>query len=461
MPAEPPEPPRPWGEADGPDEPAHPAAQRHVVPAGPGEAPAAEQFNCPNCGGSIEIRAAGYTVSIACQYCGSILDVADPDVRIIKRWEEEVRKLELPLGSRGRLRGIEWEVIGYLRRSENGAYPWDEYLLFNPYHGYRWLDTDGRGWSFGRQLLGWPRREGMAGFSVDGEFYEPFYADTPAQVDYVLGEFYWRVAVGEEVRTADYVRPGKMLSWEENERETVWTLSELLEPNEITDAFGIPPPRGGGLPLPHQPSPYARKSGQMLKFAAIAAAALVLVSLLFGGTSDPQTETVDLATNGAEQTAEIGPIVLDRPRQAVTVSARAPGIENSWIDLSYLLTNRETGETYEAYDVVEQYSGRDSEGDWSEGSRSSASKFSMVPAGTYDLSVSAAGSQWLESPYFSSDRATVEVTIAKGATFWSNLLLALLLVLAPALWVWFKHLSFESKRKSDSDFAGGDDDDDD
>jgi hypothetical protein len=461
--AEPPEDdtPKPWGEAEEPAPAAQgpTSARTVIVPPDSSAAPAAEQFNCPNCGGTIEIKAAGYTVSIACQYCGSVLDVTDPDVRIIQRYEEEVRELELPLGSRGELRGAEWEVIGYLRRSENGQYPWDEYLLFNPYEGYRWLDTDGRGWSFGSQLVAAPKKTGLVGFEVDGEFYEPFYAQTPAQVDYVLGEFYWRVAIGEEVLTADFVRPGKMLSWEQNDRETVWTLSELLAPNEITDAFGIPPSKGGGLPLPHQPSPYRKKAGQFMKIALAAGFALLVLTSLFGGTSDPQTATVNLSTNGVEQSAKIGPIVLDRPRQAVTVSARAPGIENSWVDLGYTLTNSETGDVYEADNVVESYSGRDSEGEWSEGSRSSASKFSMIPAGRYQLDVYAAGSQWRDSGYFSSPNAQVEVTIEKGATFYSNLFLALLVIFAPAIWQWWKHLSFESRRKSDSDFAGGDDDD--
>jgi hypothetical protein len=84
----------------------------------------------------------------------------------------------------------------------------------------------------------------------------------------------------------------------------------------------------------------------------------------------------------------------------------------------------------------------------------------MVPAGTYQLDIYAAGTQWRESGYSSSSGAQVEVTIQRGATFYSNLFLALLVIFAPALWQWWKHLSFESRRKSDSDFSGGDDDDD-
>ncbi|NNC73062.1 MAG: DUF4178 domain-containing protein [Sphingomonadaceae bacterium] len=473
MPPEPPDndKPSPWGRGDDSVQSPREAvedivesvagarAEKTVIAVDGDDAPAAEQFNCPNCGGSIEVKAAGYTVSIACQYCGSTLDVTQPDVRIIQRYEEEVRKLEIPLGTRGELGGIEWEVIGYLRRSENGAYPWDEYLLFNPYHGYRYLDTDGRGWTLGKQLTASPEKQKMIGFSVDGEFYEPFYAQTPAQVDYVLGEFSWRAEVGEQVMTADYVRPGKMLSWERNDRETVWSLGELLDAKDVEEAFGAPERRAGGLPMPHEPSPHRRNAGTMMKIAAVASVFLLFVSCMFGGTSDPQTTTINLATDGTEQSAKIGPIVLDRATQGVTVEARSPGIDNAWVDLSFTLTNDETGDVYEANNVVESYSGRDAEGNWSEGSRATQSKFSMIPRGRYQLDVYASGSQWLEGQYAASSNALVEVTVAKGATFFSNIVLALLLVFIPALWTWFKHLGFESRRKSDSDFAGDDDDD--
>ncbi|MDB5721169.1 MAG: hypothetical protein JWP15_1787, partial [Alphaproteobacteria bacterium] len=43
-------------------------------------APAVKALTCPACGGTVTLRAAGYTVTVACEYCGSILDVANPEV---------------------------------------------------------------------------------------------------------------------------------------------------------------------------------------------------------------------------------------------------------------------------------------------------------------------------------------------------------------------------------------------
>jgi spermidine synthase len=62
-----------------------------------------------------------------------------------------------------------------------------------------------------------------------------------------------------------------------------------------------------------------------------------------------------------------------------------PRLDNGWVDLDYSLVNRRTQQVYEAYGAAERYSGRDSDGDWNEGSRNSAISIASVPAGTYGL----------------------------------------------------------------------------
>ena len=451
-------------------------------------APAVKALDCPSCGGTIQLRAAGYTVTVACIYCGSILDVANPDVRLIKEFHEAAAQLEIPLGTRGTLRGVEWEAIGYVRRSEAGAYPWVEYLLFNPYHGYRWLITNGRGWSFGEQLTRAPDWSG-GGLVLDGKLYTPFFTEGRAQVDYVLGEFYWRVQVGETVATDDYVRPGFMLSREANEQEIAWSLSELLTPKEIGDAFGVSAPKNPWPPLPHQPSPYGKVLSAGWKITLGAIVFLIAVGMLFGGGATLLRQTVPLSIDGRENSVTLGPITVTRPYQLVRIRADVPGLENAWVDLDYTLVNRQNQETYQAYGVAERYSGRDSEGPWSEGSGAATVKLAAVPRGTYDLVVDYSGTRWgsggttytpepVDLPpldgngSFQTDSGwsetanskpaaepgpaesgthNVQIEVGQGFVFPSNFILALILLVLPLVFFFSRHLKFEKARQAESD----------
>jgi len=419
-------------------------------------APSVRALNCPACGGALELRAAGYSVTVACRYCSSVLDVANPDVRLITRYEEAARQLEIPLGTRGTLDGVEWEVIGYLTRSEHGSYSWEEYLLFNPYHGYRWLVTNGRGWSFAEMLTRAPGGHAR-GAELDGHSYEIFFSSGQAQVDYVLGEFYWRVQFGEEVVTDDYVRPGWMLSREANETEVSWSLSRLLHPKEMERAFGIAAPAKPWPPLPHQPSPYVGPIQTGLKVALAAFGFLLLIALFFGGGATLLEKNLPVPLSGQSQPATLGPIAVTRPYRLVAIRAYAPGIDNAWIDLDYALVDRATDASYEAYGLAEHYSGRDSDGPWQEGSRARTVKLAAVPRGTYDLVVDFSGNRWPGSSYGYDAPSTyaygqpLSITVSQGSVFPSNLLLAFILLFAPVLVLFVLHVRFEKARQAESD----------
>src|SRR5262245_6238903 len=80
-------------------------------------------FNCPSCGGSIAIKATGHTITSVCMYCSSVIDVADENFRIIEKAHQKVRDTLIPVGARGPLSGIVWEVVGYMEKTDgSGAY---------------------------------------------------------------------------------------------------------------------------------------------------------------------------------------------------------------------------------------------------------------------------------------------------------------------------------------------------
>src|SRR5574341_723844 len=108
-----------------------------------GQAPAVRALHCPNCGATVTIRAFERTLSVVCDSCHSILDAKHPSLRVLQKFEgrQHIQPL-IPLGTRGKLHGDLYEVIGFQVRTifvEGVSYSWAEYLLFNPYKGFRYL----------------------------------------------------------------------------------------------------------------------------------------------------------------------------------------------------------------------------------------------------------------------------------------------------------------------------------
>jgi hypothetical protein len=123
---------------------------------------AAVTWKCTGCGAPLVIRAKGRTQSIACEYCGCVLDAQDPQRKILHRYASAIKyKPLIPLGRRGVLRGEEMECVGYMRRAVRyyGVdYEWSEYLLYNPYKGYRWLVESNGHWLWLKPMATVPGR---------------------------------------------------------------------------------------------------------------------------------------------------------------------------------------------------------------------------------------------------------------------------------------------------------------
>ena len=418
---------------------------------------AAKTITCPNCGGAIAIKAAGYTVTLVCQYCSSVLDVANPDVKVVTAYNEAAAELYIPLGTRGQINGAEWEVIGYLQRSENDegeAVGWNEYLLFNPYAGYRWLiDSEGE-WSIGTMLTKPPTGHDSSGTIYNGVHFSKPYAPATATTDYVLGEFYWRVKAGDTVLATQFESGACKLSLEQNESETNWTLVEPM-PSEAMATFGIAGVADDSAPFGSVVPP--GYLGLMWKMAGVAALALLIATFLFGTIGPNVTQSFALTLEKPAQTFTIGSITVNRAFQAVSINASAAGINNKWVELDYSLVNRATQQGIDANGVIEYYSGTDSDGAWSEGSSSTKTMFASVPRGTYDLVVDAEAHNW-NGRSVSDEVIQVNVSAAAGGVFGSNLLLLFLLLLAPPVWGLYNLIKDSRTSSSDDDYDDYDDD---
>jgi Zn finger protein HypA/HybF involved in hydrogenase expression len=96
---------------------------------------------CPSCNGSLELRAPDQTLRVACPYCSSLVSVEGGTLAIIAK-QARKPQLAIALGSKATFLEGELTVIGYVGRSaciEGTWWPFEEYLLYAPSVGFRWL----------------------------------------------------------------------------------------------------------------------------------------------------------------------------------------------------------------------------------------------------------------------------------------------------------------------------------
>lgn len=417
---------------------------------------AIRKFNCPSCGGEIQIRAAGHTLTAVCAHCGTTVDTADERFTVISDVRAKLRPTLIEIGQRGRLDGIEWETIGYVLKSDKtGQYFWDEYLLFNPYQGFRFLvQMDGH-WNFVRVVKEDFQRLGFVNTVWhDGHAFSPFLSDRPI-VQYVKGEFYWRIKKGDSAATEDYVCPPYMLSFEKVPLEETASLCEYTEPDVVQAAFGLQSmPRRKGVG-PNQPSPF--NTAALMKTASFAVVAAFVIHLAAVAASAAQpVVALNKVFQPGDQTREFVSEPFTVPKQSnIYIESSAP-VSNSWAELGLTLVNETTKEVFELTQGMEFYYGSDSDGPWREGSPNADGYLSAVPAGVYRMTYD------IESDVLQKQQPLqVSMTAKRDVTSWGNFFWTMFLLLAYPVVAWMRSSAFENRRWENSDFprtaTGGED----
>jgi hypothetical protein len=420
-------------------------------------APKVGSLNCPNCGAGIQLRGFEYTQNVICDSCHAVLDATDPNLTILQKFKDKHDKTrpKIPLGTRGQWHGAQWEAIGFQRRRitvDGTNYSWDEYLLFNPYKGFRYLTEYEGHWNDVIVLRTLPTEASAGGrptASLHGETFRAFQTAT-AYTDVVLGEFPWQVRVGDKVVAQDFVSPPRMLSSERTDDEVTWSLGEYVAGDRIWQAFKLP----GSAPTPvgvyaNQPSPTAGRSSLYWKAFGLFAAALFALFVVRMATASnaPVFTTEHRFTPGARDTVAF-------VTETFTVAGHTSGLDikteanvaQSWIVLGMTLVDANTGQTIDFGREVSYYYGSDEDGAWTEGSTVDRVRIPAVPAGTWFLRIEADGPATGPSiDYTISVRRDVASPLFFG--------LALVAMLLPAIFVSIRSASFETRRWAESDYA--------
>jgi DNA-directed RNA polymerase subunit RPC12/RpoP len=206
------------------------------------------ELDCPNCGGTLPMLSE-QTERVVCQYCGTASDKTQGKLAMLGPAPKPPIMPYIPIGSTGNLRGVDYTVCGFVIRScmvEGIVYNWREYLLYGGMTaGYRWLMEEDGKWSFVEPLEAGEVTDSGNSAMFRGGMYT-FAQQVQAKVDYVIGEFYWKVEVGESVDSTEYKGPGGKVSRERSPTEVNYSFCSDADPQEIA-AFGVPAPGGGGF----------------------------------------------------------------------------------------------------------------------------------------------------------------------------------------------------------------------
>lgn len=395
-----------------------------------------QAFKCPGCGASLSARSSEI-LAVACASCGTIVDPSNETLKVLSKAQKRLEKIKpaIPLGSRARFDGYDYELIGLIGQkmtSDGVIYRWREYLLHCPKLGFRWLTEYNGHWNFVTPLSGVPavakssRRRSM-GVKWEGRIYESFQTST-ATVEYVLGEFYWQVKRGDAnaVVVNDYIAPPYVLSSEKTGHELTWSQGVYIEPGVVRKAFdlsffALPTRSGMGA---NQPSPYFENQKKMLGLCL----GLILVSLVIQVVvgfiynndkallehrmylmSDSQPSE-SLTAHGAAVGEKVSFESPSEPSNITFVANRASGVlsfaslrtpsfdfgggslyvqdqavfpDNAWLEVNLSLVNQGTGEQIGTTRELYRASGYDSDGHWSEVKNKDELVFTGLAPGRY------------------------------------------------------------------------------
>ena len=431
-------------------------------PPGP---PQVRSLNCPGCGAAITLRSLSQAVTVVCDHCHSILDAQDPRLTILQKFKAAVDEDPplIPLGTRGKIRGTDYEAVGFQRRTihvEGVSYSWHEYVLFNPYKGFRYLTEYNGHWNDTSILRSLPTVNNdvsPATVSYLGATYKHFQT-AKAGTTFVLGEFPWQVRVGESSDVSDYVSPPRVISSERTGKEVTWSMGEYISGRDIWKAFGLqgePPERIGVYE--NQPSPLSADTTAIwIAFGGFMLVLFVMMILFWSLARNEQVFQGDYKfnPNSHGETSFVTDVFELGGHTSDLELTTTSNVDSSWIYLNCALINQDTGQAYDFGREVSYYYGHDEDGLWTEGKQDDSVIIPSVPPGHYyfRLEPESDSRGGIISYSISAKRDVPQVS------FFGIVLLALL---APAGLITWRSMNFEHLRWAESDYGstGSDDDD--
>lgn len=345
---------------------------------------------CPNCNGPLALQAPDAAKRVACPYCGALHEVSGGKLAFLQLLEKPRVPPKIDLGKKGKLEGVDWVVIAFLVRGcevEGNEYLWDEYLLFNREHGFRWLMCANGHWTFLTPIAAGEVVATAFSANYQGQSYK-FYQSVNTTTHYVLGECYWEVAQGETGWAAEFIAPPLSINQDMTANEVTFTQGKLLDREEVQKAFGTEKLDPAVGLAPAQVNPAQTPAQEAWKWAGlwslgIFATFLIFSILSYGGIIHQQLVQPPPGAAPGSPEAQVFTDEFDIPSRTGLAVEITSNIDNDWLAVQTDLVNVASGEVISVYGEAEYYHGVTEGESWSEGGRAINKSTTEVDKGRY------------------------------------------------------------------------------
>jgi len=278
----------------------------------------------------------------------------------------------------------------------------------------------------------------------EGRVYRHFQTSVPVTTS-VMGEFPWVAKIGDAARMRDFICPPYLISQEITGKDATWSAGEYLEPEEVWTAFALPgsPPSKIGV-APAQPNPWSAGLSSVWFWFGLAAVACVgsfVFASAVGSGERVYEGGFSVAATDAER-SRVGEIFEIKGRTANLELTLNTNVDQAWAYISMALIDADTDRALDFGRELSYYYGSEDGEGWAEGSKYETLIVPRVPPGRYYLRV---------EPETDAAQLSFSVTARRDVPLKRLPLLALALLLAPALWASLRQDSFESTRWMESD----------
>lgn len=411
-------------------------------------------LKCRECATDIRVKTYPLSNSCTCGSCGTYYAI---EKRSLVRKKANKRNHDdqlLAIGAKGELRGIRYEVIGYVEKEENNQYQsrWREYVLYNVQEGFAFLSEFDGHWIFVKETVECPvvLNEETESLTFNNEPFQLYNSYTYSIRD-ASGEFPYNIFDNNSTKVKEYISPPEMWIREKDAKEGIaWFFGQHITIGEIKSAFdmqGAAPYRQGIGAV--QPVNYINTYKlAVLCIAGILGLLIIHWALMLNKENRTITEQVAYfndSTNTVKITTE--KFHLDKWRSNLTFEVFAP-VNNSWFELSSSLVNTKTGTEYSMEKGVEYYYGYSDGENWTEGSKDATGYITNIPAGDYILTM-----EGLRETTYVSKLENFTVKVIYDAPGYRNFWYAALLFLIWPVVNYFRSNAKEKKRWENSPYA--------